>query len=234
MQTTLEKAYVNWSRIGRMECAEAYVRRMLATTLAGGEPGSASSRGRRHPLRAALTQEADMQDAPRPDVDRLISGGRGRRRRRNLPVVPGATSGGLGVYRPLALADGSGCNGDAPSVDVAGTAQALARQLARLPRSTVVLAPTPGQAFGHDAVHLRLRIDDDCPQGQGYRVAETLRGSRGISYSDVPREVVIDFWVVDVDGLAVVVDTWHQDGASSQRVDQIARTRDTITCVTGE
>ena len=33
LQTTLEKAYVNWSRIGRMEYAEAYVRRMLANTL---------------------------------------------------------------------------------------------------------------------------------------------------------------------------------------------------------
>ena len=33
LQTTLEKAYVNWSRIGRMEFAEAYVRRMLVTTL---------------------------------------------------------------------------------------------------------------------------------------------------------------------------------------------------------
>ena len=33
LQTTLEKAYVSWSRIGRMEHPEAYVRRMLATTL---------------------------------------------------------------------------------------------------------------------------------------------------------------------------------------------------------
>ena|SRR6478735_5760183 len=33
LQTTLEKAYVSWSRIGQMEYAEAYVRRMLATTL---------------------------------------------------------------------------------------------------------------------------------------------------------------------------------------------------------
>ena len=33
LQTTLEKAYMNWSRIGRMEYAEAYVRRMLVTTL---------------------------------------------------------------------------------------------------------------------------------------------------------------------------------------------------------
>jgi RNA polymerase sigma factor (sigma-70 family) len=33
LQTTLEKAYVNWARIGRMGYAEAYVRRMLANTL---------------------------------------------------------------------------------------------------------------------------------------------------------------------------------------------------------
>ena len=33
LQTTLEKAYVNWSRIGRMEFVEAYVRRMLVNTM---------------------------------------------------------------------------------------------------------------------------------------------------------------------------------------------------------
>src|SRR4051812_46175843 len=33
LQTTLEKAYMNWSRVGPMDHAEAYVRRMLATTL---------------------------------------------------------------------------------------------------------------------------------------------------------------------------------------------------------
>jgi RNA polymerase sigma-70 factor (sigma-E family) len=36
LQTTLEKAYVNWSRIGRMEHVEAYVRRMLANTVVSG------------------------------------------------------------------------------------------------------------------------------------------------------------------------------------------------------
>jgi RNA polymerase sigma-70 factor (sigma-E family) len=33
LQTTLEKTYMRWSRIGSMEHAEAYVRRMLATTM---------------------------------------------------------------------------------------------------------------------------------------------------------------------------------------------------------
>src|SRR5215212_2150193 len=36
LQTTLEKAYVNWARITRMEYPEAYVRRMLANTLLSG------------------------------------------------------------------------------------------------------------------------------------------------------------------------------------------------------
>ena len=36
LQTTLEKAYVNWARIARMEHPEAYVRRMLANTLLSG------------------------------------------------------------------------------------------------------------------------------------------------------------------------------------------------------
>ena len=46
LQTTLQKAYMNWSKIGRMEYAEAYVRRMLANTRspAAGEPGPASTR----------------------------------------------------------------------------------------------------------------------------------------------------------------------------------------------
>ena len=33
LQTTLEKAYVNWQRISAMEFPESYVRRMLANTL---------------------------------------------------------------------------------------------------------------------------------------------------------------------------------------------------------
>ena len=36
LQSSLEKAYVRWSRIGRMEYAEAYVRRMIANTYLSG------------------------------------------------------------------------------------------------------------------------------------------------------------------------------------------------------
>jgi RNA polymerase sigma-70 factor (sigma-E family) len=61
LQTTLEKAYVNWSRIGRMEHAEAYVRRMLANA-------SVSSRRRawigEQPRDELPETVGDLADAP--------------------------------------------------------------------------------------------------------------------------------------------------------------------------
>jgi RNA polymerase sigma-70 factor (sigma-E family) len=58
LQTTLEKAYVNWSRIGRMEYAEAYVRRMLATTMLSGR-------------RRAWHREQPWDDLPEVPADSL-------------------------------------------------------------------------------------------------------------------------------------------------------------------
>ena len=113
----------------------------------------------------------------------------------NFPVAEtGAIYAGLGRHRPSALAAGSGCIGDAPIANLRQSPRALAQGLARLPESTLVQPVTPAEAYGYDAFHLRLEIADDCPEGQGYRVAETPRGSRGISYSNIPETVVIDFW----------------------------------------
>ena len=83
------------------------------------------------------------------------------------------------------------------------------------------------QAFGRDAVHLQLRINKNCGPAV-YRVAETIRGAHGITYDPV-RAVVIDFWVMDEGGSPVVVETWHEIDASSQLVDHIARTSESIT-----
>jgi hypothetical protein len=256
-------------------------------------------------LRAALSQEADMQQATHPDVDRLISGGRVRRRRRNLvrgvgaalalvlvaggaytflqidrsdensivdtpkgppqlpedagasalepgpyrvPVGSGAdgaaivadltfegpgrkagnfptlnegVNGGFGVYSPLALAAGSGCTGDDSMVEAATTPEALAQQLAALPGSTVIRPVSSTEMLGRDALHLRVRIPQECPINEGYRVAETPRGSRGISYAYASPQpgVVMDFWVMEEAGVAVVLDSWHEAGASRLLLD---------------
>ena len=148
-------------------------------------------------------------------------------------VSEGATSAGVGCL-PARLRWPPGPV--APATSRTGTSgktpQALARQLARLPRSTVVQPPTPTEAFGHDAIHLRLRIDDDCPVDRGLpRCRERREGVAASPTATAPRTVVIDFWVVDLDGAPVVVDMWHQVDASSELVDRATQVRDSITFV---
>jgi hypothetical protein len=148
---------------------------------------------------------------------------------------------GVGVYQPLALADVAPCSGDWQSRRASGTPQSLARQLVRLPWSTIVEPPTPTEAFGHDAIHLRLHINDRCPWDEYYQIAkaeaqpaESLAGSRGISYGTTSEEVVIDFWVVDLGGTAVVVDKWHQVDSSVELVDRATEVLDSIQFVMSE
>jgi len=260
-------------------------------------------------LRETLGEEADMQYATPPDVDRLIIGGRQRRRHRNLvraggtalalvligagayavlqtnpaaeiPIVdtpkappvlpedPGASTlepgtyrvlvgagadgaaieadltfegrawhagnfprlnegrnGGFGVYRAYALAAGSGCLGDESTVDAATTPEALAQQLAELPGSTVVQPVTSTGVLGRDALHLRVRIPQECPLNEYYRVAETPRGSRGISFHAASPQptVVMDFWVMEEAGVPVVLDAWYEVGASKVLLDGVAQ-----------
>ena len=149
----------------------------------------------------------------------------------NDPLLLKANSnGGVAVYSPLGLAAGTGCRSDNKlNTNLGDTPQSLAQQLAQLPQSTVLQSPTPVQAFGSDAIHLRLRIDNNC--SDVYRVAETIRGAHGITYDPV-RAVVIDFWLVD-EGGPVAIETWHEINSPSELVDQIARTRDSITLIHG-
>jgi hypothetical protein len=136
---------------------------------------------------------------------------------------------GVGVYQPDALASGTGCVNDPSTTEPAPKGAALARQLTRLPRSTVLEAPAPVRAYGRDAIHLRLRIGVECPWY--YRLARTSVGDRGITYTAMgaaAKDVLIDFWVLDVAGAVVVVDQWHNLDASSELVAEVARARASI------
>jgi hypothetical protein len=54
------------------------------------------------------------------------------------------------------------------------------------------------------------------------------------SAATTPTPIVLDFWTLDLgSGGPIVVGTWHQATASSEFVDQIAATRDSISFVTG-
>lgn len=144
-----------------------------------------------------------------------------------------ATFAGFGAYAPSALADGTGCLRDRTTSDLGDTLQELATQLTELPRSTVLKPPTETEVYGRTALHLRLRVDVDCPMY--YRVARTSRGSdRGITYSGAgpnPESVVIDFWVLDIGGTPVVVDQWRDNDAPRELVDMATRARESITFV---
>ncbi|HSV41472.1 MAG TPA: hypothetical protein VLI04_22095 [Nocardioidaceae bacterium] len=146
-----------------------------------------------------------------------------------------SSSAGLGLFEATALPDRSGCWAEATGYtafrEAATTLDALGRQLAKLPSSEVVQPITPTVAFGYDALHLRLRIDAECPVGEVYMVAEG--GGLGITYN-APWRIVIDFLVVDVDGTPIVVARWHEAHAPSELVDQATRVRSSITFVPRE
>jgi hypothetical protein len=143
---------------------------------------------------------------------------------------------GLVVFQATRLAGGSSACSDeswsARSRKPAETAHALGRQLERLPRSTVTRPFDPTSAFGRDAFHVRLQIDNGCPADQAYRVA-AAETDFGISYGDTPQVVVVDFLVVDVDGTPIVVALWNEAGAPADLVQQATLVRDSITFVTG-
>ena len=146
----------------------------------------------------------------------------------------GTTYAGFGVYQPWALASGNGCDTDPTLGPLARTPAGLAAQLAALPRSTVLEEPAPARVVGVAAVHLRMRIDVDCPGY--YRVAHAPGGTRGITYTPAglpTPDVVIDFWVLDVNGAVVVIDEWHDTDAPSSVVDQARDARRSIDFVAG-
>jgi hypothetical protein len=152
----------------------------------------------------------------------------------NYPVAnTGQPFAGLGVYQPESVA--GGCRMDAGYKDAATAPQQLVQQLIHLPRSQVVQQPAPTRAFGRSAVHLQLRIDAGCASDDAaYLVANGPAGDRGISYFDQSPQrdegmVIIDFWVVDVDGTSVVVDRFHLEDAPDDLVAQSTRAVESIT-----
>lgn len=149
----------------------------------------------------------------------------------NLVVYGLPYTAGVGIYRPLLVAaePSTGCMGDWQASPPAASPRALARQLARLPRSSVVQPPTPTRALGRDAFHLTMRIDNSCPADEYYQVAEAITGERGLTFSHVTTDVIIDFWVVELDRTMVVVDRWNDVGADQELIDQTARARESIT-----
>jgi hypothetical protein len=146
------------------------------------------------------------------------------------PVVSdGVNYAGLAIYRPTGLARGSGCESDGLNTNVSQTPAGLAAQLARLPGAEVVQPAEQTSAFGLDAIHVRVRINDQCSRTDGYLLAETASGGHGVSYKEPPAVGIVDFWVVDVRSVPVVIETFRYADTPRTLLDQVARARDSIT-----
>lgn len=121
---------------------------------------------------------------------------------------------------------------DAAGRTAATSSRALAQQLAQLPSSTLVEPVTPTRAFGHDAFHLRLRIDDNCGDQGAYVVFRSGDQGLVISYNrGGERQVVVDVLVVDVDGTPAVTYYWYPRGADPRLAASVTSARDSISFV---
>ena len=156
----------------------------------------------------------------------------------DFPVVSDQDAGtyaGFGAYQPC-------CWRPAPGARTTRRPRPWRRLPTGLPSSSPGSHAAPSsrsphrtKLFDRPATHLRLRIDVACPGY--YRVAHSAVGERGITYQLVGPtavNVVIDFWVLDVGGVPVVVDQWHNVDAPSGLVDQAREARESITFVEDE
>lgn len=143
-------------------------------------------------------------------------------------LIDGVHAAGTAAYRPELVAAASACSKSVQGERAALTPRGLARQLARLPQGTVLEPPTPTRILGHRALHLSMRIGAVCPASGYYVVAIAETDERGVSYTEPPTDVLIEFWVVDLDGTTVVVDQFHDVDAPQSLVDRVTDARESI------
>lgn len=158
----------------------------------------------------------------------------------------GAGSVVLNVYEPKSLAGPQPCDVE-KTVDLgpSATTNDLAARLSDLPQFTVAEGPTAVPAFGRETIHLRIQADSlQCePPGHGnqYQLA-VMHGGDGLgtwedrspaipmgdSTLDPGHRVVIDLWVVDVDGQNIVVEARQEGSPTDTTVTQLDQVRQSV------
>jgi hypothetical protein len=137
----------------------------------------------------------------------------------------------LNVYKPRGLVGQVPC--DDPDVVAPDVTKAdVLRRMSTLPLFTVTQAPREVAAFGVDATHLRVSAEElRCPSrpGEQYNLADIDPG--GDSDITPGQRVILDLWVLDVDGQAIIVEA-RQEGAPTQdQLDELSAVLDTLRIV---
>jgi hypothetical protein len=100
----------------------------------------------------------------------------------------------------------TGCQFEVPEwTPLAGTPIAAAGQIARVPDVVVEQRPQSTRVLGHTAAHVRISVPRVCPE-YGDVIVWGQPSQIGTGTVEYPGQV-LDVWVVDVDGLLVVVHT---------------------------
>jgi hypothetical protein len=101
---------------------------------------------------------------------------------------------------------------------LAGTPIAAAGQIARVPDVVVEQRPQSTRVLGHTAAHVRISVPRVCPE-YGDVIVWGQPSQIGTGTVGYPGQV-LDVWVVDVDGLLVVVHTELSPGLPESVVEE--------------
>ena len=189
------------------------------------------------PVRATLTVEADRWGpyGAEPTTNRI-----------SQPGTTGAVV--FTVYEPTALAGPRPCDAeDTRELAPGASVDEVARRLARLPQFDVVGGTTQVPAFGHETLHLQVRADRiRCTEQQGgdkeglaqYNVADIVKAQVPGAWEDSDiypgQPVLIDFWVLDVGGHNIVVESRQEGSPTKQMIEQLDQVRGSLTFVSQE
>ena len=146
----------------------------------------------------------------------------------------------LSVYQPHEFAGTQPCAADGATTKVApdATVDDVARVLTTLPQFAVLDGPRALPAFGRDTRYLQVRADRiRCPANADsdarYNLAH-IYGSDGHepdfdSDIDPGRPVLIDFWVLELEGKPIVVEARQEGRPEDTMIRGLDQVRESLT-----
>ncbi len=147
----------------------------------------------------------------------------------------------LNVYRPHTLVGPEPCEEATARLAPDAGVDDVVRLLTALPQLAVAQAPTAVPAFGHETVHVQVRADRivcrPSVPGAQYNLADIYGGpgleQGGDSDIDPEQAVLIDFWVLDLDGRPIVVEARQEGSPGPALTQRLVQVREALTFVRG-
>jgi hypothetical protein len=144
----------------------------------------------------------------------------------------------LSVYQPHGFpTTHRPCDAEArTTVATDATVDDVAHELSSLPQFAVVDGPHARPAFGRATRYLKVRAERltcDRAHGDNYQLADIYWGAGeepgGESAIEPGRPVLIEFWVLDLDGKPVVVEARQEGAPGEALVRQLDQVRESLT-----